>query len=383
MIEVLPPTLFRSFWMGGFEGASHKLCSGERINMIAVTQHDRQVAQDYQVLSSLGITTVRESLSWHLIDCRTHFDFSSLLSRLQASKASQTQVIWSLCHYGWPDDLDIFSGAFVDRFARYCGEVARLIAGQADEIAFYNPINELSFLAWAVGNAGFIYPCLHDRSVEFKQQLIRASIAGCEAIWENDPRARIIHTDPIMQIIAPLGHPDLARHALDETNSQFEAWDMLGGWYQPELGGHPRYLDIIAVNYYHDNQWELERKRLSWEERLASGDKRWLPAHVLIENVYNRYLRPIFIGESSHFGAGRGPWIRMIAQEVRQARMNGVPVEGICLYPVIDRPAWHDPNHWHNSGLLDVLQTDDGELKRVLNQPYLEDLQWAQKYLAD
>ena len=35
----------------------------------------------------------------------------------------------------------------------------------------------------------------------------------------------------------------------------FEAWDMLTGRAQPELGGKEKYLDVIGVNYYDRNQW--------------------------------------------------------------------------------------------------------------------------------
>ena len=377
-----PSIPFRSFWHGGFEGACQKLCTGERVDMLAVTQHRWQLAQDYQLLRNQGIYTAHESLPWHSIDRGESFDFSSLTPVLQASKSTGIQVIWTLCHYGWPDDLDIFRAPFVDRFARYCRAAANCISDWSDEIPIYNPINEISFLAWAAAEAGFMYPCLHGRAIELKQQLVRAAIAGCEAIWDVDPRARILHTDPVIQVIAPPGRPDLARHAHIQQHGQFEAWDMLGGWDHPELGGHPRYLDLIGINFYHDNQWELERARLSWEDRLDGGDKRWLPFHALLENVYQRYLRPIYISETSHFGVGRGPWIRMIAEEVHKALTLDVPVTGICLYPILDRPDWHNPDHWHHSGLWEVERTADGELRRVLNQPYQADLQWAQAYLG-
>ena len=39
---------------------------------------------------------------------------------LEAARDEGVQVIWDLCHYGWPDDLDIFSPQFVERFARFC-----------------------------------------------------------------------------------------------------------------------------------------------------------------------------------------------------------------------------------------------------------------------
>jgi hypothetical protein len=381
-IIVKQPSLFRSFWLAGYEGAYHRLCTGERINMLAVTQHDRFLLQDYRSLVEQAVYTVRESLNWTLIDRGGSFDFSSLEAVLDASSSAGIQVIWSLCHYGWPEDVDIFTPSFVDRFARYCRAVARIICAVNGEIHFYNPINEISFLAWATAEAGFIFPCLHGRAHEVKEQLVRATIAGIEAIWDEDPGARIIHIDPMIQVIAPPGRPDLARHAFNQQNAQFQSWDWIGGWDNPGLGGHPRYLDILGVNYYHDNQWELERERIPWETRISNQDKRWLPFHIQLESVYQRYLRPIFVGETSHFGIGRGTWIRMIAEEVKKAAAIGVPVEGICIYPVLDRPDWHDHNRWHNSGLWEMSLNERGELERVLVQDYCEDLRWAQNYLV-
>ena len=48
-------SLFRSFWIGGFESASHINRSGARIDMVSATQHDVLVREDYTRLSNWGI----------------------------------------------------------------------------------------------------------------------------------------------------------------------------------------------------------------------------------------------------------------------------------------------------------------------------------------
>jgi hypothetical protein len=143
---------------------------------------------------------------------------------------------------------------------------------------------------------------------------------------------------------------------------------MMIGQIEPGLGGQPKYLDIMGLNYYHSNQWEHPDVRLRWEENPR--DDRWVPLHQLLSEVYNRYQRPLFIGETSHFGEGRGVWIREIYDEVRTAIRNGVPLEGITIYPIIDRPDWDDLEHWHNSGLWDLVPDDQGVLQRVLYEDY-------------
>ncbi len=363
--------LFRSFWMGGFESACHINRAGQRLDMLAATQHDQQVKQDYGLLREFDIRTVRDGIRWPLIErsgTPNRYDFSSLAPMLEAANHHQMQVIWNLCHYGWPDDLDVFAPQFVDRFACFCEAAARFIAYYGDGIPLFVPVNEISFLSWAAGDEGFIYPFAHGRAAELKQQLIRAAIAGCEAVWSVTPQARMIHVDPLVHIIAPRDRPELEQTAAARRAAQFEGWDMLAGRLHPELGGHPRYLDVIGVNYYHANQWEYPNQRLRWED--TPRDERWLPLHQLLAEVYERYHRPLFIAETSHFGAGRAAWLREIAAEVDQARAHGTPLEGVCLYPIIDRPDWENPSHWHHSGLWELVPDRYGQLRRVLNAEY-------------
>jgi beta-glucosidase/6-phospho-beta-glucosidase/beta-galactosidase len=347
--------------------------------MVSATQHDQLVEEDYRRLADWKIATVREGARWHLIETAGGFDFSSLQPTIEAARRHRIKVIWSLCHYGWPDDLDILAPGFVDRFARYCREVARFIADQSDTPRFYTPINEISFLAWAAGEKAYIHPCRADAGIAIKHQLVRASIAGIEAIWDVDPAARILQAEPLIHVVTPRGRPDLARAASDQRAAQFEAWDMLAGAMEPQLGGQPRYLDIVGVNYYHANQWEHPDQRLRWED--TPRDPRWLPFSSLLAEVYYRYWRPVVVSETSHFGAGRGRWIREVADEVAEARAAGVCVEGVCIYPIIDRPDWDDPDHWHNSGLWDLRRGPSGKLERVLSSEYAAELRLAQARL--
>ena len=48
-------SLFRSFWMGGFESACHINFAGQRLDMICATQHDTSASDDYARLRTLGI----------------------------------------------------------------------------------------------------------------------------------------------------------------------------------------------------------------------------------------------------------------------------------------------------------------------------------------
>jgi beta-glucosidase/6-phospho-beta-glucosidase/beta-galactosidase len=368
--------LFRSFWLAGFESACHINSRGVRLDLVGATQHDQQVRDDYARVSACGFLGVRESARWHLIDRSRRLDFSTVVPVLEAAAAGGVEVLWTLCHYGWPDDVDLFSTAFVERFARYCAALARVVADHGDAVPFYNPVNEISFFSWAAAEVGSMYPHRSGAGMALKRQLVRAAIAGMEAIREVDARARFLHVDPLIHVVPPAGRPDLGRAAADQRAAQFDAWDMLAGGLHGDLGGHPRYLDIVGVNFYHANQWEYPDRRIRWED--TPRDPRWRPLRLLLEEVYGRYGRPIVISETSHFGAGRGRWLREVAEEAGAAREAGVPLEGLCVYPIIDRPDWDDPSHWHNSGLWDLRVGRDGRLERVACPEYLEDLRRAQ-----
>ena len=372
--------LFRSFWLAGFESACHVNRRGVRLDLVRATQHDVQVREDYARVKQLGFLTVRESVRWHLVDRAPRLDFSTVLPVLQAARAEGIQVLWTLCHYGWPDDVGLFEAGFVERFARYAAAMARVVSDFGEEGAWYNPINEISFFAWAAGEVGYIHPYGLGRGAELKRQLVRAAIAAMDRIREVDPRARFLHVDPLIHVIPPRGRPDLARAAADQRASQFDAWDMLAGGLCPELGGHPRYLDVMGVNYYHANQWEYPDRRLRWED--APRDPRWLPLRRLLAEVYHRYDRPLVLSETSHFGAGRARWIREVADEAAAARAEGVPLEGVCVYPIIDRPDWDNPEHWHNSGLWDLRPGADGRLERVPCEEYVAELREVQRVLS-
>ncbi len=376
------PAIFSSFWMGGFESACHINRKHNRLDMMAATQHDVFAEADYARLRQVGMTTARDTVRWHLIERPGgEYDFSSFDPMFSAAKRQRMQVIWDLCHYGWPDDLDIFTPAFVDRFAKFSKAVARHIREQSDDVPFYTPMNEISFFCWAAGEVGWFHPFEKHRGVELKRQLVLATIAAIEAVRDVDARARIVSVEPLIHVVPPKGKPDPNGEAEAYSNSQYEAWDMLSGTLAPELGGDPEYLDIVGVNFYHDNQWEQPGgKKIAWH--IHPRDSRWVPFHKLLQAAYQRYQRPIFIAETSHVGSGRAEWIREMATELCAAIDVGVPLEGVCLYPIIDRFEWEKPSHWHNSGLWDFERDAEGNFVRVLNTEYAAELWRSQLKLS-
>jgi hypothetical protein len=338
------PAIFSSFVHGGFECSTQVRQDGRRLDLLASTSHDRNAAADYRQLRQHGIVTVRDGVRWHLIEPSAgRYDWSSFLSMVRASRATGTQIIWDLMHYGWPDGLDIWSPQFVRRFARYAAAAARLIQSETDEIPFYCPINEISYFAWAGGDAAYLNPFASGRSFELKAQLARAAIEAMQEILAVDPRARFVHCEPVIHIVTPRDGGRL--DAEQARQAQFQAFDMIAGRLWPQLGGEPRLLDIVGVNYYRQNQWELGGTTI---EKL---DRRYRPFRSLLAEVSSRYGRPILVAETGTEGDDRREWFETIASEVMAARDAGVPVEGLCLYPIIDHVGWDDDRDCA-SGLL-------------------------------
>ncbi|WP_312794220.1 glycosyltransferase family 4 protein [Tianweitania sp.] len=344
------PTIFRSFLQGGFECSTHRRGDHERtrLDLTAMTGHADNVANDYRQLAEHRIRTVRDGLRWHLIETSPgHYDWSSFLPMLRAARDTGTQVIWDLLHYGWPDDLDVWTPAFIDRFARFSRAAARVVKDETGEVPFYCPVNEPSFFSWGGGDVAYLNPFARGRGFELKAQMVRASVASMREVLDVEPRARFVHCDPAINVLprGPWSHD--RRDAQGWHQSQYQSWDMIAGRSWPQLGGEERFLDIVGVNYYFDNQW------VHAVGPIDEHDPRYKRFRRVLTEVYSRYGRPIIVAETGTEGDRRASWMRMILHETQKAREAGVPVEGICLYPVVNHVGWDDGRNCP-SGLLSL-----------------------------
>ena len=374
------PGIFPTFFLSGFECSTFLWKDKRRRNLTAETQHDRHINEDYKTLRDLGIAVAREGVSWPLVETGGKYDFSSIDPAIAAMNEHQILPIWDLCHYGYPDDLDPFSEEFIDRFANYARAAAEYVIPKLRGPHFFTPINEITFFSFCGGEWGWVAPYKNTRDdrFNFRVALCKAAIAGVNAIREIEPEARMVHIDPLVQVVAPRDRPDQIEAARQETFvDTFLAWDILFGKEFTELGGSPEILDIVGANNYSFGQMEYREK--GPHQALEPNDDRILPLCDLLREVWDRYHRPMIIGETSGLGKGRAAWLKDVMEESLAAVDSGIDLHGICLFPAVDMPNWHT-GEWLHNGICDLVE-ENGVLKRVPAENYVNELRRWQKEL--
>ncbi|WP_432221845.1 hypothetical protein ACRASX_15250 [Flavobacterium sp. TMP13] len=361
--------IFRTFLMGGYECADHINRSGERINLLKETQHHIRIEEDYQALRSIGIQTVREGICWSAVEIAPGiFDFSEVYNRMQAAEKYGIQQIWDLIHFGYPDGLYPTHPLFCDRFTALCFAFATFYKTHGKQKLFVVPINEISFLSWHSGDVRGTVPFAVNSGWDIKYHLCKAAIVGIQKLKEVDPNCVIVLVEPLVKIHADQTEDPVNIFNLNEH--QFQAMDIIAGRMCAELGGSEAYLEILGFNYYWNCQWKANGEPLDWPDPLQSRT----PLATLLQCAYERYNKPIFLSETGHFGTGRVPWIKEVIEECITAIKNGVELNGICIYPVTDRPDWDNLKSYSNCGLWDL----DNNGERIPHKQYINAVDKAQ-----
>ncbi len=381
MPEITNP--FASFWMGGYECTDQLNTYGDRVDFLYVTAHLDKLREDYASLGQFGIQTVREGLRWSQVEHRPYvYDFQTLGIMLEAGRDCGIQQVWDICHFGYPDDLTPLHPHFTRRFVALCRAFADYHAThKPDETLIVTPINEVSFMSWLGGDVAGTSPYCQHNGWEVKYALMRAYIAGIRALREVDPGIRILTTEPLVNVVPAFdATAEQVAEAAHHHELQYQSLDILCGRICPELGGSPDCLDILGFNFYYNNQWELStNQRLDWIDLVM--DPRWRPLDDLLREAHYRYDRPVVLSETSHPGIDRPIWIERMGEECSRAIEQGVPLWGICQYPVIDRPNWDNLNDWHFAGLWDI-DHRGGSMERVLHDPSALAMGVAQQRVA-
>lgn len=331
------PHLFRSFFQGSFPCSTACRAPGKRLDMVISSGHDMLLNKDYATLVEQHILTARDGARWHLIEKTPDvYDWHSFLPMIEAAQRHNLQIIWELAHFGYPDHLNIWKAEFVEHFERFARAMAQLMRDHGIEQPFFTPINQISFWSWAGADVAWFNPHVANRGKELKRQLVRASLAAIHAIREVYPDARFVLTDPLVQIATHPDNPDSKPYANAQHQAQFEAWDMLAGRLDKELGGSEACLDILGLNYYPDNHWFFP------DLPMEANHPSRVPLHTLLAQCWQRYQRPMLLAETGAEGNAGATWLQEVSENVSVALENGIAIEGVSLYPVVEYPAWAD-----------------------------------------
>ncbi len=345
---MIPDTLFKSYFMGGYECADQINRYGDRVNLLQITQHDSRIEEDYQSLTDLGIYTAREGICWSYVERHPgEYDFSEVLRRMKAAEKYGVQVIWDLIHFGYPDGLFPTHPHFAHRFEALCLAFVNFYLTNSTQPLYVVPINEISFLSWLSGDARGTIPFAVHSGWDMKYHLCKAALQGIRVLREVDPQCRIVMVEPLVRIHGAEPHLEEVARA---NEYQFEAMDIIGGRMCPELGGQESYLDILGFNYYWNCQWVHNGETVYWPD--VAGAR--VPLHQLLVEAYRRYGKPMFLSETGHFGSGRVQWLEETTRECLLAQEQGIDFHGICIYPIIDRPDWDNLDHYSNCGIFDI-----------------------------
>lgn len=368
--------MLKSFFLAGFECTYALSEYGTRFDLLKDSKHDDYCREDYRLIKQLGIKTVREGFSWHHIDKGNGiYDYSRYIPMLEIGKEEDIEQIWDFNHFDFPEGLDVLSDEFINRFKNYAVRTIKLLRKYSNETLYVVLFNEISYFAWIGANRGLWAPYLTGtkNSTLFKIQLIKATIAATIAIREIDSNVRFIQVEPLMLRKAKSSRPaTLKKVEAFNKGERFQTWDMLSGMAYPELGGKLEYLDILGINYYISNQqWVMfnERSRKYIYRRIGLNDPGRTDFSELLKEVYLKYKKPMIVSETGSYGELRMEWWKITLLEIQKFINTGIPLHGVCIYPVLD-----NPRHGHfladHSGIWDF-ETGDEKLKRIPHEPSL------------
>lgn len=114
------------------------------------------------------------------------------------------------------------------------------------------------------------------------------------------------------------------------------------------------------------------------EQAIGFGHPDYSPFENILTDIYERYQRPLFVSETGIEGRSRPSWLRYIAGEVHAAIDAGVPIEGVCIYPILHYPGWEDDRACE-CGLLGSIDISG---RRPVYQPLANELGRQQVILA-
>jgi beta-glucosidase len=334
---------------------------GQRLDEYELTGHLEQWREDLARASATGARAIRYGLPWHRVNPAPGvFDWEwadQVIGHL-AGEAG-LRVILDLVHYGTPAWL---AGSFADpgyaaAMAQYAAAVASRYRGV---VGAYTPLNEPLVTASFCGLRGVWPPYLNgDRGWAQVAVAVAAGVqASVRAIRSADPGAEIVHVEAVQAYRT--ADPSLAgevraqewrselptRLILGEVGPDDPLWGWLAGHGISDttlrrLASEPVLPDVIGLNYYPELSCR-ELVRLDDAVVHVAYDGGVERLEQVLRHWHARYGRPLMITETAVEGGAekKSAWLDALVASLRRLRADGVPVQGLTWWPLVDFVDW-------------------------------------------
>jgi beta-glucosidase len=317
------------------------------------TGHDVRWKQDLGLLTSCGVHRLRYPVRWHRVEHdEGHFDWRYTDEVLLHLRDNGFQPIIDLVHHtSYPKWLE---GGFADprfraAYLRYTEEFAKRYPWVQEYTLFNEPFSTL----FLTGHEA-IWPPYQKGLENFVSQILNVLPALAEAsraYADLLPGAKHVWVDTCEHHTGTgAGGSATARMANERRFLVIDSF--LGRGYDPagpmadllrDAGGEalqvlePGRIDVLGLDYYAHCQWHFD------DTGGAPNTPYPLPLAQQIHMYWDRYRLPCLVSETNILGraSDRATWFKYVLEQCELARQMGVPLEGLCWFPVIDSTDWN------------------------------------------
>jgi beta-glucosidase len=350
------------------------------------TAHHINWKQDLDLLAGCGVTRLRYPVRWHRVEAEeNNFDWSDTDRVLHHMRDNGFRPIIDLVHHtSYPRWLD---GGFADpRFGPAYLRYTETFALRYPWVEEYTLFNEPFSTLFLAGHEGIWPPYQHGMPTFVGQLLnvLPAVAAASRAYAGLLPGARHVWVDACEHHTGA-GAGGSAYAAMANERRFLVLDSFLGKGYDPDgplgellrdVGGErllelePGRVDILGLDYYAHCQWHFEDPGGS----IYTPDP--LPLAAQINLYWQHYGLPCLVTETNIRGrtSDRATWFKYVLEQCERARGMGVPLRGLCWFPVIDSTDW-DTVLFRSDGHIDPVGVYwlDQELARrpsVMSETY-------------
>jgi dTDP-4-dehydrorhamnose reductase len=376
---------------GGIESSFNRVRS-KYFDQLQYSKHYDRAAEDIELISTLGITTMRYPVIWERLQPRmdVSIDWSSVEPALYSLQSHGIKPIAGLVHHGsGPQYADITNPDFATKLAEFAGKVAEKFPW----IEYYTPVNEPLTTARFCCLYGLWYPHRkNDRHfVAALLNELRGVVLSIEAIRKINPDAKLVQTEDLAKIYST---PFMRYQANFENHRRWLTYDILCGKLKP---GHPLWNyfkkysasekdlyfflehpcppDIIGLDYYPTSERYLDENLKKYPVEKHGHNHRHKYADVeairirlnepsgiklLLTEVWERYKLPIVITEvhihCDHENQIR--WFGQIRNACSELMEQGINIRALTTWAMLGSTGWNrlltKPGGDYEAGAFDV-----------------------------